>query len=73
MLHEEAAALFDGMGLHSLARQERARARFDREGAAADREGARLRREWLDLRSLDSDATSQLGADTQVNVKPDVR
>jgi hypothetical protein len=47
MRHEEAAELFDGMGLPSLARGERARARLDREGAAAELEHARLRRELL--------------------------
>ena len=45
MLHQKAAELFDGMGLSSLAREERARARWDRDGAAAEREHARLRRE----------------------------
>ena len=44
MVHEHAAELFDGMGLPSLAREERARARLDREGAAAER--AQLRREY---------------------------
>jgi hypothetical protein len=71
VLHEEAAALFDGMGLGSMAREERARARFDHQGAAADRELARLRREWLDSRSLDSEPTGELGEDRQVRVKLD--
>jgi hypothetical protein len=47
-LHEQAAELYDGMGLASLAREERARARLDREGAATERAHARQRREWLD-------------------------
>ena len=45
MRHEQAAELFDGMGLPSRARDERARARFDREGANIERERAQLRRE----------------------------
>jgi len=45
MQHEQAAQLFDGMGLSSLARQERARARLDRDDAAVEHERARLRRE----------------------------
>jgi hypothetical protein len=43
--HEQAAELFDGMGLPSRARDERARARFDREGANIERERAQLRRD----------------------------
>ena len=45
MQHEQAAELFDGMGLRSLARQERARARVDRDDAAVEHERAGLRRE----------------------------
>jgi len=45
VLHEQAAELFDGMGLPSLARDERARARLDRDDAAFERKQARLRRE----------------------------
>ena len=41
--HEEAAELFEMMGLPSLARGERAHARLDREGAAAELESAQLR------------------------------
>jgi hypothetical protein len=43
LLHQEAAELFEMMGLPSLARGERARARLDREGAASELERAELR------------------------------
>jgi len=43
LLHEEAAELFEMMGLASLARGERARARLDREGAATELARAQLR------------------------------
>lgn len=43
--HQEAAELFEMMGLPSLARGERAHARLDREGAAAELESAQLRRD----------------------------
>jgi hypothetical protein len=46
--HAEAAALFDGVGLHSLARSERARARLAREAATVEREQAELRRARVD-------------------------
>jgi hypothetical protein len=42
-----AAALLDGMGLRSTAREKRARARFERDVAAIERELARLRRDWI--------------------------
>ena len=47
VLHERAAELFDGFGLTSLARRERAQARCNREGAATEREHARLRHELI--------------------------
>lgn len=49
VVHEEAAQLFDGMGLRSLARDERARARLDRDGAATERGYAAggMLRAWL--------------------------
>jgi hypothetical protein len=43
LLHQEAAELFEMMGLPSLARGERALARLDREGAASELERAELR------------------------------
>ena len=43
LLHEETAELFEIVGLASLARAERARARLDREGAATELESAHLR------------------------------
>jgi hypothetical protein len=45
LLHQEAAELFEMMGLPSLARSERARARLDREDAASEVEYAQLRRD----------------------------
>lgn len=43
LAREEAAELYDGVGSHSLARQERARARWNRDAAALERELARQR------------------------------
>jgi len=62
-VHEQAAELFDGVGLPSLAREERARARWEREGAATEREGARLRREWSASRPFLREPTRELGED----------
>lgn len=45
LLHQEAAELFEMMGLPSLARSERARARLDREDAASEIEYAQLCRD----------------------------
>ena len=42
LVHAEAAELFEMMGLPSLARDERARARLDRGGAVTELESARL-------------------------------
>jgi lipoprotein NlpI len=47
LLHEQTAALYDGMGLSSLAREERARARLYREGADTELEYARKRHKQL--------------------------
>ena len=52
-VHEQAAELFAGMGLPSLARDQRARARLDHDGAAVERERAQLRHEWNASRSAD--------------------